>query len=122
MPAEIRPLETDADVDRLVDASYHDPVIVFKHSETCGVSQMADERLAHSALTAPVHRVVVQRSRAVSARIASLLGIRHESPQVLVIVRGAAAWQTSHAGVTAERVAVALERARAAMAVETVSV
>lgn len=121
MPADIRPLETDADFDRLVDASHRDPVIVLKHSETCGASQMADERIEHATLGVPVHRIVVQRSRAVSTRIAAVLGVRHESPQVIVIARGVATWHSSHAGVTPDRVALALARARAAMA-EPVSV
>lgn len=121
MLADIRPLDTDADFDRLVDASHHDPVIVLKHSETCGASQMADERLAHASLGVPVHRVVVQRSRALSTRIAAALGVRHESPQVIVIAKGVATWHSSHSGVTPERVALALARARAALA-EPVSV
>jgi bacillithiol system protein YtxJ len=68
---------------------------------------MAEASLAGAPLPAPVHQLVVQRSRALSDRLARLVGVRHESPQVLILVNGRAAWHTSHAGVTWQRVAEA---------------
>ena len=108
------PLASDGDLDRLLAASHAEPVIVFKHSESCGASWMAEASLTAQPPPAPVHRLVVQRSRAVSERLARLLGVRHESPQALILVEGKAAWHTSHAGVTHERVAAAWDRLRAA--------
>jgi bacillithiol system protein YtxJ len=101
------PLSTDLDLDRAVADSYRAPVIVFKHSQSCGASWMAEASLREGTLPAPVRCLVVQRSRAVSERLARLVGIRHESPQVLILVDGRAAWHTSHAGVTWQRVAAA---------------
>lgn len=107
-------LSSDLDLDRVVAASHAEPVIVFKHSESCGASWMAEASLADGALPAPVHQVVVQRSRELSDRLARLLGVRHETPQALILVDGRAAWHTSHAGVTRDRVAEAWQRLRAA--------
>jgi bacillithiol system protein YtxJ len=45
--------------------------------------------------------------------VAERLGVRHESPQVFVVVRGRATWHSSHSGVTAERVSRAFENAAA---------
>ncbi len=87
---------------------------MFKHSESCGASWMAESALGDGVLPAPVHRLVVQRSRAVSERLARVVNIRHESPQVVILVDGKAAWHTSHAGVTWERVADAWTRLAAA--------
>jgi len=108
------PLASDPEFDRLLAVSHEAPIIVFKHSESCGASWMAEASLAQGRLPAPVHRVVVQRHRATSARIAELLGVRHESPQVIVLADGRAAWHTSHAGVTRERVIEAWQRLAAA--------
>ena len=108
------PLSSDLDLDRVISASHAEPVIVFKHSESCGASWMAEASLAEGGLPAPVHQLVVQRSRATSDRLARLLGVRHESPQLLILVDGRAAWHTSHAGATRLRVAEAWQRLRAA--------
>lgn len=108
-------LATDADLDRLLEASHHDPVIIFKHSESCGASLMAEALLAEAMPPAPVHQLVVQRHRPVSNRIAAELGVRHESPQAIIVARGVAVWRASHAGVRPERLAAAYAEARAAM-------
>lgn len=110
------PLASASEFDRLLAASHDAPVIVFKHSESCGASWMAETSLAEQRLPAPVHRVVVQRQRELSARIAEALGVRHESPQVLILADGRVAWHTSHSGVTRERVIAAFERLRDARA------
>ena len=110
---EFRVLAADGDLDAQLAASHVAPVIVFKHSETCGVSHMARELLTDGDLPAVVHEIVVQRQRALSNRVASLLGVRHESPQVLVIARGTAAWHSSHSGVIPARVATAWAKASA---------
>lgn len=99
------PLSTERDLDLVLAASHAEPVIVFKHSESCGSSWMAESSLAGHAWPVKIHKLIVQRSRAVSDRLARLLGVRHESPQVLILVDGRVAWHTSHAGVTHERVA-----------------
>lgn len=108
------PLSSDLDLDHALTASHAGPVIVFKHSESCGASWMAEASLGEGVLPVPVHRLVVQRSRAVSERLARVAGVRHESPQVLILVDGKAAWHTSHSGVTHERVAGAWTRLGAA--------
>lgn len=110
MSDAFQPLTSDLELDRALAASHAGPVIVFKHSESCGASWRAEASLGEGALPAPVLRLVVQRSRALSERLARLVGIRHESPQVLILVDGKAAWHTSHSGVTRERVADAWVR------------
>ena len=100
-----RALASDGDLDAVLAASHVGPVIVFKHSRSCGVSLMARERLTEGVLPASVHEVVVQQHRDVSNRIAAALGVRHESPQVFVVARGAVTWHSSHNGVKPGRVA-----------------
>ncbi len=110
-----RPLTTRAALDAVVDASHTAPVILFKHSQTCGSSLMARMLLDEGEVPAVVHEVVVQQHRDVSNAIADRFGVRHESPQVLVVAGGVATWHGSHAGVTPRRVADAFHRAVATL-------
>ncbi len=108
-----RALDSDNDLDTVLAASHVAPVIILKHSETCGVSLMVRDGLLDDELPVPVHEVVVQRHRGLSNRIATLLGVRHESPQVFVVARGAATWHSSHNGVRAPRITAAWQQAAA---------
>ncbi len=94
-------------------ASHTEPVILFKHSQSCGVSLMARELLADGDVPVVVREIVVQRHRDVSHAAATALGVRHESPQVFVVARGVATWHSSHAGVTPERTTRAWHEAAA---------
>lgn len=112
---EFQPLASTADLDAAVDRSRTAPVILFKHSQTCGISQMVRAGLVEGELPAPVLEVVVQRDRPLSDAMASRFGVRHESPQVFVVANGAVAWHSSHAGVTAARVSDAWRKAADAL-------
>jgi bacillithiol system protein YtxJ len=105
------PLTSPLALDAVWEASRQAPVILFKHSESCGASLWARTLLGDADVPVPVHEIVVQRHRDVSNAVASTLGVRHESPQVIVVAAGRAVWHTSHAGVAAERVAHAWHEA-----------
>ncbi len=113
--SDFRAVTSTDDLEAALRASHTEPVILFKHSQSCGVSLMARELLAEDALPAPVHEIVVQRSRDVSDKAATALGVRHESPQVLVVARGTATWHSSHSGVTTARIARAWREAAATL-------
>ena len=51
-----------------------------------------------------VYRIVVQSARALSNEVAARFGIRHESPQVLVVRDGAVVHHASHMAVSARRI------------------
>ncbi len=108
----IVPLQTSTDLDEAIRASADHPVVIFKHSLTCGTSAMAAEELQDLAdrlgEAADIRVVTVQRARDLSWEIERRFGIRHESPQVLVLRDGAVVWHGSHFRVTADVVATAL--------------
>jgi bacillithiol system protein YtxJ len=52
--------------------------------------------------------VSVQFGAVISKEIAKRFGLRHESPQALVVLRGAVAWHASHLRVTRDEIASAL--------------
>jgi bacillithiol system protein YtxJ len=94
--------------------------VLYKHSPTCGLSDIAMDEVtaflqAHPDV--PVHLVDVLSQRAVSNAVESALGIRHESPQAFVFREGVVRWHGSHRRVTraalAEAVAAAGEGAGA---------
>ena len=89
--------------------SYNEPVLIFKHSTTCPISAHAYREMQRLDVgpARHVHLVVVQSARPLSNEIARRTGVRHESPQAIVLSRGAAAWTASHYDITA----AAVERA-----------
>jgi bacillithiol system protein YtxJ len=98
-------------LDRILDSTESTPVLIYKHSVTCGASALALEqltRLASSDVSLPIHLVPVQKARAVSDAIAERLNLRHESPQLILVDRGAVRWHASHFDVTADRTRDAL--------------
>jgi bacillithiol system protein YtxJ len=111
---ELTPLRLVADLDRLLADSASGPVLLFKHSYSCGTSAEAlDEVLAHLEVHSGEARfaiVTVQTDRAVSNAISTRLGVRHETPQALLVRDGRVVWSASHFRVTADEIARAIAR------------
>lgn len=106
-------LNTVAQFEQLLRESEEEPVIVFKHSSTCGTSaQVYDEveDFLHAQPGTRVHIVDVWSGRALSQHIAKVLGVRHESPQLIVISGGQAVWHASHFRANAQSLRTALDR------------
>lgn len=109
-----QPLTSMAELDAVIASSHQQPVFIFKHSMTCGVSAVADEEVRRFLGTGEAvvcGRVVVQSARPVSAAIAQRFGLRHESPQVLLVRDGQLVWNASHWKVTADALAGAVRAA-----------
>lgn len=108
-------------LDALIASSSQAPVVMFKHSPTCGTSAHAYDELASylaDADAVEIYLIDVIDSRPMSQAVAARFGIRHESPQVLVVVDGQVRWSASHYGVTAERLRRALVQAGSPKATE----
>jgi bacillithiol system protein YtxJ len=105
MHPDLISLEALEQLDRAIAESRQRPVLLFKHSYSCGVSAEAlDELLAHlTDARADAHyaMVTVQTHREVSNAIAKKLGVRHETPQALLVRDGAVVWSASHFRVNA---------------------
>lgn len=94
-------------LNRLITDSRTKPVVIFKHSTACGISSAAYREMEK--LEGQVNLLEVQSARDVSREIADLTGIRHETPQVIVLKDGKAVWNASHFDVKAGAVLKALE-------------
>src|SRR3712207_3100913 len=89
-------------LETLLKRSHDAPVVLFKHSTTCPISSAAYKQM--SQVEEDVSLVIVQQARDVSSEIASRTGVRHESPQAIVLRNGEAVWTASHFDITASAV------------------
>jgi bacillithiol system protein YtxJ len=100
------------DLERALAGTDERPLLLFKHSFSCGVSVEAlDELVAHlnqRKLDANYAMVTVQTHREVSNAVAKQLGVRHESPLALLFRDRRVVWSASHFRVTAAAVDAAL--------------
>jgi len=94
MPANFIDLDSHEKLEALFHASHTQPVIIFKHSTSCGISAGVYREV--QAVDADVNLVVVQRNRDISNAISQLTGVRHESPQAIVLLNGSPVYQASH--------------------------
>lgn len=88
------------EIDRL---SKDKPVLLFKHSTRCSISAMALGRFERSysqeSSFNPYFLDLIAH-RDISNEIASRYGVRHESPQAILIRDGKAVFDTSHMGIS----------------------
>ena len=81
--------------------------IIFKHSNSCGISSQAYTQM--SRLGRPLGIVTVQNARAVSDEIEKRTGIGHETPQLFIFRNGEVVWTAAHGQIKAEAVEAALQ-------------
>lgn len=98
----------------ILEESSDKPVLVFKHSTTCPVSAKAYHAFEAYLNDGPNENVnyvlvKVQKSRPVSNQIASDLGIKHESPQTILVRNKEAVWNTDHSKITVASLREALK-------------
>lgn len=89
-------------LERLFEKSNEKAVVLFKHSVTCPISNGVFHEV--SEIESEVNLVVVQTAREISNEIARKTGIRHESPQAIVLKNGKAVYHASHYDITARDV------------------
>ena len=100
----MHPIVTDADLDLLLAAPL---AVLYKHSPICPTSDTAyEEMLAFRGRRAvPVYMVDVIHHRPLSRALAERIGVRHASPQAIILRDGVAAWHRSHYEIRAEAMA-----------------
>ncbi len=102
---EPTPLRDVQSLDAAIAESSVRPVLLFKHSRHCGVScEALDELLAHldgSDLEAAYKMITVQTHRSVSDAASERLGLRHQTPQAILLRDGKVVWNASHFRITA---------------------
>lgn len=90
------------------------PTLLFKHSTRCPISSRALRSAEawiteHAGLVYPC-RIQVVEHRTVSNLAAERLGIRHESPQAMLIRHGRVVWHASHLAIQQDALDAALQQ------------
>ncbi len=96
------PLNNEMDLEQALSA---DRAFLFKHSTRCGTSSRAYRQVTEyeeADEPIPVFLVDVIAERTLARSIADRLGVRHRSPQVILLESGRPIWHASHGAVTAE--------------------
>jgi bacillithiol system protein YtxJ len=102
MPANFINLESIDRLDTLFSESHLRPVVLFKHSTRCGISSGVYREV--SQVNGDINIVVIQTHREISSAIAARTGIRHESPQAIVLIDGEPVYHASHYDIEAEHI------------------
>lgn len=110
----LTPLHDVQSLDAAIVESRERPVLLFKHSRFCGVScEALDELQSHidgAPQTVAYKMITVQTHRSVSDKAAELLGLRHQTPQAILLRNGKVVWNASHFSITASKLDQALPK------------
>ena len=100
-------LTTEEQLTGLLEKSFSNPQVIFKHSTRCSVSSVIKTRLEKSAIPPNIdfHYLDLLTYRSLSNKIAEQLHVYHESPQVLLIKNGDCIFDESHIAVYMEDIA-----------------
>ncbi|MGZ8846118.1 MAG: bacillithiol system redox-active protein YtxJ [Pyrinomonadaceae bacterium] len=101
-------IDDKAALDRFLAEANGSPVVIMKHSNTCGVSSRAYR--AMTSFEGQVGLVVVQEARDVSEEVVRRTGVPHETPQVLILRDDKVLFTASHFDVKAETIEAELRR------------
>ena len=93
-------LNNELQLNDIITSSRVKPVVIFKHSTRCGISSMAKRRLERNwdvrEEEIELYYLDLIAYRFISNKIAEIFGVRHESPQLLLINNGQAVYNDSH--------------------------
>jgi bacillithiol system protein YtxJ len=105
-------LREKQDLEQLLERSHLEPVLLFKHSTQCSRSAAVMEELEvfeRQNPQAACGLVLVIEDRGISDDIEERFGIRHESPQAIMVVNGSPVWHASHWKITENALETALQ-------------
>lgn len=110
--ADWKVLDTEAQLDQVIKDSHNKPVVLFKHSVTCGISAGAKHALESAWDFTPdeldFYYLDLLSFRPVSNKIAEIFKVIHQSPQVILIKDGKAVYDTSHHSISVAGLRAAL--------------
>jgi bacillithiol system protein YtxJ len=102
MSAQFNQIKSVEELNEVFAQSKEKPVVLFKHSLTCPISAGVYEVVRE--VEDEVHIVIMQNARDVSNEIAARTGIRHESPQAIVLKDEKPIYHASHYDITADEI------------------
>jgi len=100
-------LTTVSELDAVFTSSREQAILLFLHDPWCPISAMASRQVAQ--VDADIVTIDVSRQHDLSREIERRTGIRHESPQVILIRNGGVLWDASHSSIDRKSIERALE-------------
>lgn len=106
-------LQSSSQIEEIIEHSKSVPCLIFKHSTRCSISSLAQNRLSKGWSLGgneilPYHLDLIAY-RDLSRAVAEQFGVRHESPQVLLIKDGQCVYDASHLGISAADITAQVE-------------
>lgn len=96
-------LTDQAQLSEIGERSQDRPQLIFKHSTSCGISSMVLNMFTKSypleSDQADLYFLDIHRYRPLSNEIALHFGVRHESPQLIILKNRKAVFDTSHGAI-----------------------
>lgn len=104
-----REITAEDQLDEMDQLSKEHFILIYKHSTRCSVSAATLSRLERKWNGTEASQVIpyfldLIACRSVSGMIAERYGVRHESPQVLVIRNGTCVYHNSHFGIAFDEI------------------
>lgn len=90
------------ELEELIKKSNDEPVVFFKHSITCPISKGAFRQISEA--DANIWVMVVQDARKAADALAAKTGIKHESPQTIILKDEKPVYHASHYDATVAEV------------------
>ena len=103
------PLERSEQLDKIEKESEEQPVVIFKHSTRCGISRMVLSSFERS-YDLPEDKDVklyfldLLAHRDISNEVANKFGVRHESPQMIILKNNVVVHEASHQSIEPESI------------------
>ena len=107
MKARFNEIQSTEELSSLIEKSNDEAVVLFKHSTTCPISAGVYHEISNADVD--INLIIVQHARNVSTELAEKTGVRHESPQAIVLKNGKVVYHASHYDVTASEVEASIK-------------
>ncbi|AZA54898.1 bacillithiol system redox-active protein YtxJ [Chryseobacterium sp. G0201] len=101
-------IESEEDLEKAIENSYHQKIGIFKHSTSCFISKTVlknfEKEIENIDQKVELYYLDLLAHRSISNKIAEILEIRHESPQFIVIENGKAISNASHQDISLSQI------------------
>jgi len=101
-------IESEEDLKNALENSFSQRIAIFKHSTSCFISKTVlrnfEKEIENLDQKVELYFLDLLKYRSISNKIAEDLGVRHESPQLIVIENGKAINNASHQHISADQI------------------
>ncbi|MDR6405517.1 MULTISPECIES: bacillithiol system redox-active protein YtxJ [Chryseobacterium] len=101
-------IESEEGLKNAIENSFNHRIAIFKHSTSCFISKTVlrnfEKEIENLDQKVELYFLDLLKYRSISNKIAEDLGVRHESPQLIVIENGKAINSASHQHISADQI------------------